>query len=374
MRRILMGGLLTLLALGAVAQGDRIPLAVVDFENRAADGGPELGAMCAEVLSDLLIQTRQFRVFDRSRVQEVIEEQSFQHMSGFVDTDQAVNFGRMLGVRFLVSGAILRTGVDVNEFTGYGVTTRTEEWSARVRLQVIDVETGETIYSQTGEGTQTIQGGSPSATRINTTVFEELLERILPPLADDLTVVMINEFSDVASAQPAPEPEASVTVSPPAHSTPVQAPATPAAPERVSLAIESVPDGAEVEIDGRFIGNAPIDVDVDPGVHEISLNLPGHQPWSREMEVIPGSRISATLTPTPGMFVSEQEPPVPTMAPIPPVEQTTAPTFVPGPAPGVTMPVNVVEENEPFALQPSTALRSDSDPDQDESESNLFVK
>jgi PEGA domain len=185
---------------------------------------------------------------------------------------------------------------------------------------------------------------------------------------------MVNEFSDVASTpQPAPEPEASVSVSPPAHSTPVQAPATPAAPDRVSLGIASEPDGAEVELDGRFVGNAPIDVEVDPGVHLISLSLTGHQPWSREMEVVPGSRISATLVPTPGMFVSEQEPPLPTMVPPPPVEQTTVPIGIPGPPPGVTMPVNVVEENRPFVLQPSTALRSDTEPEE-ASEPDLFVK
>jgi hypothetical protein len=64
--------------------------------------------------------------------------------------------------------------------------------------------------------------------------------------------------------------------------------ATPAA-ARISIA--SVPDGADIEIDGKFAGNAPSDLEVPQGEHSIVVKKSGYKTWERKMNVIAGSNI-----------------------------------------------------------------------------------
>jgi len=67
----------------------------------------------------------------------------------------------------------------------------------------------------------------------------------------------------------------------------VPAAATSAA--RVSVA--SVPDGADIEIDGNFVGNTPSDLEVQEGERSIVVKKPGFKNWERKMKVVAGSSI-----------------------------------------------------------------------------------
>jgi hypothetical protein len=69
---------------------------------------------------------------------------------------------------------------------------------------------------------------------------------------------------------------------------PPPAPASPAALQ-ASLVIESTPPGADIEIDGAFVGNTPSSVTVAPGPHEISVKKKGFADWSRKLNVTGGN-------------------------------------------------------------------------------------
>jgi hypothetical protein len=70
------------------------------------------------------------------------------------------------------------------------------------------------------------------------------------------------------------------------------APATPAAaPLTAKLLIASVPDGADIEIDGNFAGNTPSDLEVPPGEHSIVVKKSGYKNWERKIKVVAGSSI-----------------------------------------------------------------------------------
>ncbi len=72
--------------------------------------------------------------------------------------------------------------------------------------------------------------------------------------------------------------------------------ATPAAPAQASLVVESTPPGADIEVDGGFVGNTPSTVNVSPGSHEISVKKKGYGDWSRKLNVTGGSvHLSAEL-------------------------------------------------------------------------------
>ncbi|HWE87561.1 MAG TPA: PEGA domain-containing protein [Terracidiphilus sp.] len=70
-------------------------------------------------------------------------------------------------------------------------------------------------------------------------------------------------------------------------------PKTAAAPQsnnpEASVTVESTPPGADIEVDGAFVGNTPSTVTVAPGAHEIAVKKKGFADWSRKLNVTGGS-------------------------------------------------------------------------------------
>jgi len=81
---------------------------------------------------------------------------------------------------------------------------------------------------------------------------------------------------------------------------PVAAPAQ-ATLAQTSLIIDSTPPGADIEIDGAFVGSTPSTVAVAVGSHQIAVKKKGFIVWTRTLNVTGGAiHLSAEL---------EQEPP-----------------------------------------------------------------
>jgi hypothetical protein len=72
--------------------------------------------------------------------------------------------------------------------------------------------------------------------------------------------------------------------------------AAPVAPSTGKLAVASTPDGADIEIDGNFVGNTPSDVQVSEGEHTIAVKKAGFKDWQRKMKVSAGSNIHLNAT------------------------------------------------------------------------------
>jgi hypothetical protein len=63
-----------------------------------------------------------------------------------------------------------------------------------------------------------------------------------------------------------------------------------------SLSIDSSVPGADIEIDGAFVGNTPSTVAVAPGKHQIAVTKKGFTDWSRTLNVTGGMvNLSAEL-------------------------------------------------------------------------------
>lgn len=89
----------------------------------------------------------------------------------------------------------------------------------------------------------------------------------------------------VVPARPAPRPVAAS----PAPTTP--APVEPATPTTATLHITSDVPGAQVFIDRKFIGNAPVTAEeVAPGTRQINVSAPGYEGVAETLDVAPGSR------------------------------------------------------------------------------------
>jgi len=80
-----------------------------------------------------------------------------------------------------------------------------------------------------------------------------------------------------------------------------QGPATtfPAATQ-ASLVIDSTPAGADIEIDGGFVGDTPSTVSVAPGSHQIVVKKKGFSDWSKTLSATSGAvHLNAELEQTP---------------------------------------------------------------------------
>jgi hypothetical protein len=75
----------------------------------------------------------------------------------------------------------------------------------------------------------------------------------------------------------------------PATTAPVVASVTTPLSIQASLAIDSTPSGADIEIDGEFVGNTPSTVTVAPGSHRIAVKKKGYADWGKTMNITGGT-------------------------------------------------------------------------------------
>ncbi len=87
-------------------------------------------------------------------------------------------------------------------------------------------------------------------------------------------------------APPAPTP-AVVEVSTKSATVPVVSP---------KISVASTPDGADIEIDGSFVGDTPSVVELAPGDHVVIVKKSGYKPWERKLKVTGGEiKVTAEL-------------------------------------------------------------------------------
>jgi len=106
---------------------------------------------------------------------------------------------------------------------------------------------------------------------------------------------------------------------------PASASPSQSAQAQASIVIESTPPGADIEIDGAFVGNTPSTINVSPGAHLIAVKKKGFSDWTRNLNVTGGSiHLNADL--------DSASMPAQSVAPVPPTPASTAPAAQPVPA------------------------------------------
>ena len=66
--------------------------------------------------------------------------------------------------------------------------------------------------------------------------------------------------------------------------------------QQASVLVDSIPPGADIEIDGAFVGSTPSTVSVVAGSHEITIKRKGFVDWKKTLNVTGGSiRLNAEL-------------------------------------------------------------------------------
>jgi len=66
--------------------------------------------------------------------------------------------------------------------------------------------------------------------------------------------------------------------------------------EQARVQVSSTPDGADIEVDGSFVGNTPSTIGVSAGEHKLSVKKSGFKPWERNISVSTGQvNVNAAL-------------------------------------------------------------------------------
>jgi hypothetical protein len=109
------------------------------------------------------------------------------------------------------------------------------------------------------------------------------------PAGTEITAFVEGDMHlNMANFVPAPPPTSPSAT--PAPSGAVQA----------SLVVDSTPPGADIEIDGAFVGNTPSSVSIAPGSHQVEVKKNGFSGWMKALNVTGGTvHLNAELEQTP---------------------------------------------------------------------------
>ena len=253
--------LLLALAVSSI-QGAELPsIAIVDFTSDArtswTHGLPDL-------ISDALVNSKRFDVYERQKLNAIMREQGLQ-TSGAIDPQSAVALGKLAGVQYILTGQILDYGRETRDFAGYGVRTRTTFYRLKAGIKLLDVKTGKLVFSRNDGAEDQVSESSgmrDSDTTMGSKLAETVSAKLVRALLEDDTF---------------------------------KGPGGPAG-ALVPVKISSVPDHADVEVDGVFYGNAGSEIKIPAGLHLITVSLPGYEKWSKKVLVQEGLAFQAALT------------------------------------------------------------------------------
>lgn len=151
----------------AQAQG-RIKIALMDFDNNAERTwwfydqlGPAARNQIDTAFSENGELSKRFSVVERDKLALVMNEQGL-GMSGAVDPQSAAKVGRLLGVKYIVTGgvdkvAVNKTGGALSKFGGVGGNLVSAD--AVINMRFIDTTTAERVLSLSAEGNVKKGGG-----------------------------------------------------------------------------------------------------------------------------------------------------------------------------------------------------------------------
>jgi len=165
-RNILFTTLIIILFASNLGFSAELPrVAVIGFDSTAPGYiwhiNSELSKAATDLMINALIKTERFRVFERIKLDAILEEQDFQAYSGRVDPSTAVKIGKMLGVDLIVTGSV--TGILYQKSGGIKlgpVSLKKSSASVTMTVRAINVTTGEIIFSEVKKGTTSKSGVS----------------------------------------------------------------------------------------------------------------------------------------------------------------------------------------------------------------------
>ena len=134
--------------LSSAAASDKPRVAVLEFKNKADNqwwyhGGAEAAQ---DVFVTELFKSGKFRVLEREQLEAIMKEKNLS-LSGDVDPKTAMKIGKILGVNYLLTGAVTEYGNTDVSGGGGGVFAGKRKFVASLNARLIEVSTGEVVWA-----------------------------------------------------------------------------------------------------------------------------------------------------------------------------------------------------------------------------------
>ena len=163
------------MTVSAEAQSKRPMVAVMDFDYSAVNnwwsgvwGNYDVGKGMADMVVDELINSGDFRVIERKRIDTVLAEQDFAQ-SDRADPGAAkmAKMGKVLGVRYIIAGSITKFNTSDKKYGAGGIVKgplgglglKKSKSEVQLNARVIDATTGEILVAAKGKGDSKKGGG-----------------------------------------------------------------------------------------------------------------------------------------------------------------------------------------------------------------------
>ncbi|MBW2200880.1 MAG: hypothetical protein JRF71_08585, partial [Deltaproteobacteria bacterium] len=124
-------------------------VAVMDFDNKTPHGGWRVGRGAADILTTELTKMGKFDMFERGQLQSVIKEQDL-GASGRIDPSSAAKIGKIIGVSYIVTGAVTEYGQSRGGGGGGGVNVGKVGYHSSVDVRIVDATTGRIVFADSG--------------------------------------------------------------------------------------------------------------------------------------------------------------------------------------------------------------------------------
>jgi len=227
-------------------------------------------SIAADVVSEKLTTAGRFRILNRSSpgLRVVDSERTVALTTGGVDA--LMKTCKDLKAKYLVTGAISNFRVDERASTAYGVSRKLVSTRVSLDMRAVDVETSEVVYQASPRKTVDIQ--VPEGVTQITDIYdwESVLRTAIEQASDDLINGLSKGIGGTATAS-----------------------------EVVAVHVESTPAGADVLVDGDFVGNTPADIKVAKSKHVLRIEKQGYQGWERNISAVDGMKVAPTLEKVP---------------------------------------------------------------------------
>ena len=143
-------GLAVILVFLTAAIGAAKPrVAVMDFENKARYGGWRLGRGAADMLTTEMVKLGTMDMFEREHLSSILKEQNL-GASGRVDPNTAARIGKIIGVQYIITGAVTEYGRSKAGGGGRGVLVGKTSYSSTVDIRIVDAVSGRIVFADTG--------------------------------------------------------------------------------------------------------------------------------------------------------------------------------------------------------------------------------
>ena len=197
---VLVGGLATV---PASAQGAKPRVAIMNFENTSTGSywGDNLGAAAADELTTQLVQSGQFTVVERAKLESILSEQDF-GASGRVNAATASKIGQVLGVQLIFTGSITQFSVERKSIGFRGIGGSYSNAESKLDVRLINSETGEILMAAEGQGNKRMGGGYFKGARAEQTFDQGAAQEALRPAVENVVAKVAARAGEFASLQP----------------------------------------------------------------------------------------------------------------------------------------------------------------------------